>query len=91
MSYGTSVTINNVLNPENYVSTVNKSGQYVTATGEILVADLSNQPANYIQGVSYLIVNTQLFTDANIVGFEMIATQAGTINVTVIMFYLCHF
>jgi hypothetical protein len=65
------------------ITNVSSSGSYITAAGEILVVDLSNQPTKYEEGVAYVIVNAMMVTDGTVLGFEMIATSAGTVNITV--------
>ncbi len=37
----------------------------------------------YEEGVAYVIVNAMMVTDGTVLGFEMIATSAGTVNITV--------
>ncbi len=65
------------------ISNVSTSGSYIGAAGEVLLVDFNNQPASYTSGISYIILNSEMFCDGMVIGYEMIATSAGNVNISV--------
>lgn len=87
LDYETSVKVLKTITPDTLTTISSSNGSELVSYGKPLVADLNNQPASYEESqVGYVIANAEVTKKGSLIGFEMIATAAGTINITVFKF-----